>query len=109
MKFLPAFSILRIDNFNNEGIIEHVSEQRGDGEMTQAERRNITLGAVRSYIRENGANPVDMSAEEAWQYLDNLAREEPLLIASKFYLECSENQWKLFRREWKCWRRENRQ
>ena len=74
--------------------------------MNQTERRDIAIGATRSYIREQGAKPEWVSAEEAWRYLDNLARSEPTLIASEFYLEASENQVRLFWREWSRWQRE---
>jgi len=61
----------------------------------------MAIGAARSEIRKHGDNPKDYGAGHALAVLDDIARAEPDLCASLWYLEASDNQIALFRREWK--------
>lgn len=68
--------------------------------MTTKELRQIAAGAVRAEIRRQGRNPGDVTAQAAWEILDNLNRTEPNLEASRFYRECNYKQQNLFFKEW---------
>ena len=68
--------------------------------MKKNEQRRVALGAVRSQMRRVGINPKTASSDSAYAVMDDLARSEPNLIASIWYLDASDNQVKLFIREW---------
>ena len=69
--------------------------------MTQKEQREIAAGAARSQLRKMGFELKNATADSAFATLDDMTRTEPNLIASKWYLNASENQFKLFESEWK--------
>lgn len=69
--------------------------------MNKSEMRHIAGGAVRSEARRTGRNPDELTTKEALQILDDLYRMEPALIAAMWYGEASDNQIKLFEREWR--------
>lgn len=71
--------------------------------MNKSEQRKIALGAARSYLRKQGIEPRTASANDAFAALDDLARLDGNLIASRWYVAMSKNQEKLFRREWANW------
>lgn len=73
---------------------------------TWAERRDIAIGATRAQMRNNGLTTKDMTLDRAERTLDELTRANPNLVASHFWLEASDNQYKLFCREWKRWQKE---
>src|SRR2546422_10942781 len=70
--------------------------------MNMKEKRAIALGAARSQLRRLGT-PLDHSVafQSVLEVLDDLHRSEPDLIASQWYANASDNQIKLFRREWR--------
>ena len=71
--------------------------------------RAITISAVCGQFRRVGQNPVECDAIDAWACLDELARGDKTLLASRFYLTASNAQYKLFVREWGIWRRRETQ
>lgn len=77
--------------------------------LTVAKMRDVALGAARSYLRAQGIDPVDASADAALAALDDVSRIDGALVAARWHFECdSENQTLLFRREWRRWQRESR-
>lgn len=72
--------------------------------MKQSEMRKVAAQAARSELRKRELEPTLGSAEHI---LDDLARSEPDLIASMWWKGASDNQIKLFRREWRGWLRLN--
>ena len=69
--------------------------------MTLREKRATALGAVRSQMRRMGIDFKSETANDALTVLDDIARTEPNLIASEWYLNASDNQIALFKREWR--------
>jgi len=68
--------------------------------MNKSRQRNIALSCIRSVLRSNDADFLSISEKDALDILDDLARTEPDLIASIWYLSASENQVNLFKKEW---------
>jgi len=56
---------------------------------------------VRSEIRNHGGSVKGVSADEALVILDDISRANPKLEAAYWYDLASDNQIKLFKREWK--------
>jgi len=72
-----------------------------DYNYTQEKMREIAIGAARSILREHGVSePRFCSPEAALDHLDDFAREHPERTAAIWYLGASDNQIKLFKREW---------
>jgi len=69
--------------------------------MTQGEMREIALGAARSELRQFGIEPKTADIYTAEQALDNILRSTPNAIAARWYENASDNQWELFKREWR--------
>ena len=67
---------------------------------TRKQIRQIALGAVRSEIRGRDEEIEDCNLNDAWKILDNIAREEPELIASQFYKTANVKEQRLFGKEW---------
>jgi hypothetical protein len=65
------------------------------------EKRSIALGAARSQLRHVGMIP-DRSVpfDDVLKVLDDLHRVEPDLIASQWYINASDRQITLLRRDW---------
>jgi len=68
--------------------------------VTMATMRDTALGAARSIIREKG---LPMTLKTAERVLDDYAREYPQSYAGAWWLKASDNQYKLFKREWRKW------
>ncbi len=68
--------------------------------MNQTEKRQTAIGATRSQMRSMGIDPKTETAADALTVLDDIARTEPNLVASEWYINASENQFKLFTKEW---------
>lgn len=66
--------------------------------MNQKQMREVAIRTARSEARRQGYHSI--SAKSALFILDDISREEPDLIASKWYINASDNQIKLFNREW---------
>ena len=67
--------------------------------MTPMEKaRDMALATARSIIRERH---LEMTLENAERVLDEYARTNPEYLTGLWWLNTSDNQWKLFRREWK--------
>ena len=77
-----------------------VNQQETETKMNQTEKRQTAIGATRSQMRTMGINPKSENSQEALTVLDDIARSEPNLIASEWYIEASDNQIKLFRQDW---------
>lgn len=77
--------------------------------MNKTEARKVAIGAVRSELRRHSQSPVMISPLDAEKVLDDIARQDSQLIASIWYLNASDAQVKLFRREWNAWVKENRE
>ena len=69
--------------------------------MTKTEQRQIAAGAARSIMRRAGMQPISAPADDALIVLDDLTRSAPDTIAAQWYLQASDNQIALFRREWR--------
>jgi hypothetical protein len=68
--------------------------------MNQQQKRQIAIRATRSQARRIGVDPAAIDGRGALVVLDDLARVEPDLVASEWYAAASDNQVKLFVREW---------
>lgn len=69
--------------------------------MRMKEMRDIAMGAVRSELRRQGRDPKCLQEYAALNVLDDIARAEPKLIASRWYLNASDLQLRWFRLEWR--------
>jgi len=69
--------------------------------MKKAEQRRIALGAARVQLRRLGIS-IDpfVSFQDVLAVLDDLNRAEPELVASQWYVQASDHQIQLLRREW---------
>jgi hypothetical protein len=68
--------------------------------MKAQEIRQIAAGAARSYLRSMAIDPKTTDQSQALAALDDLARKDKDTIAATFYLKASDNQIKLFCKEW---------
>lgn len=72
--------------------------------LTIASKRKIALSAARSQLERSGFSKHDiertLSCDAALAALDDLLRLSPDTIAAQWYSIASDNQIKLFRREW---------
>jgi hypothetical protein len=69
------------------------------------ERRGITVGAVRSHLRTLDKDPALASEVEVARALDGVARANPGTVAEAFHLHASDNQYRLFIRDFRRWQR----
>ena len=72
--------------------------------MLKHTQREIAISAARSYLREQGIDPLICESQDALLALDDLSRLDDSLIASQWYKSMTDNQEALFRREWRQWR-----
>ncbi len=68
--------------------------------MNQTKQRQIAIRAARSQARLMGIDPASITGRAALAVLDDVARVDPALVASVWYLTASDNQARLFCREW---------
>jgi len=87
---------------NQGGIADGEEENMTRG---QAEARKTAIRAVRSQARRLGIDPATLDDRQALAVLDDIARAEPALVASEWYLNATESQIKQFVREWNRWKR----
>jgi hypothetical protein len=73
---------------------------------SNAKSRGIALSAVRGHARTINVNPVELSDSDAFNMLNELYLTDKELIASRFYIEASDNQVKLFKADWRQWLKE---
>jgi hypothetical protein len=73
--------------------------------MKKSEQRQIALGAARSYLRRQGIDPVTVSASAAFAALDDLERIAGDTMSSRWYASMNRNQERLFKSEWRKWKR----
>ena len=73
--------------------------------MLKSTQREIAISTARSYLREQGIDPLTCESEDALIALDDLSRIESDKVGCQWYLSASDNQIKLFRREWRAWRK----
>jgi len=71
--------------------------------MKKEKARRIAAGAARSQLRRWGIDPKTVDAASALRVLDDIYRVDPELIASLWYGEASDNQIRLFKKEWIKW------
>ena len=69
--------------------------------MKKAEMRQVAIRAIRSEARRTGREPETFDAETALTILDDMYRIDPEVIASLWYGQASDNQIKLFKKEWR--------
>lgn len=69
--------------------------------IPQTEQRKIALGAARSQLRNQGILPRTASFDQAWNALDVLYKLDNTTVAAQWYINASEPQIRLFRKEWK--------
>jgi len=67
--------------------------------MNKTQARDTARRTARAEAKRLGY--ADITAQDALTILDDIARSEPLLIASIWYRDASDNQIALFRREWR--------
>lgn len=70
------------------------------GGYSPSEARKIAAGAARSYLRQQGIDPKTVGHETAEAALDDLCRIDGNTVAAMFWFLASENQIKIFRKEW---------
>ena len=70
---------------------------------TKTEARKIAIETARSILRDAGESPEDVTAERALVVLDDFVRQYPNRIASIWYMSATDNQIRLFVREWDRW------
>jgi hypothetical protein len=68
--------------------------------MTLDEQRAIALGAMRAACRKHGLDYRKVPIKQAYGFLDDLAYSQPDLVASKWYLNATDAQYKKLVREW---------
>jgi hypothetical protein len=68
--------------------------------MNAQKRRETAIRAARAQLRSNG-QPITL--DNAERTLDDMARTRPQLVAAQWWQTASDNQVKLFRREWRQW------
>ncbi len=70
---------------------------------TRAEARSLAASVARSIMRERGIDPLNpaVTANMALDTLDDEARRSPHDCVGRWYLGASENQLRLFGREWR--------
>lgn len=66
--------------------------------MTLAEQRKVAIRAARVQLLTNG-NPLTIQGAEL--VLDEMARTNPKLVASQWFINASNAQWNLFKKELK--------
>lgn len=76
--------------------------------MNKTEQRKIAIGAARSYLRKQGIYARWASADSAFAALDDLARLDTDLVASRWYMAMSKTQAYLFKRGWRKWQKGKR-
>lgn len=79
--------------------------------MTKTEQRAAAIGAVRAEARRLGREPLKLSVDAAMAMLDDLARREPELVASNWWVanaETNARQVHLFCKEWSAWKEAER-
>lgn len=69
--------------------------------MKKSSMRRFAIGAARSEMRRAEYSTERMTPEAALRILDDLARKDRHSEASIWYLNASDNQIKLFKREWR--------
>ncbi len=68
--------------------------------MILKQQRQEAIKIARRQARQMNIDPDSITASDALAILDDVARVEPDLIASRWYLAATDNQVRLFRREW---------
>lgn len=68
---------------------------------TLEQQREITLGVIRWIQRQA---PCRLSWKDAQAALDDFARVHPDTVAAIFWKDCSDNQYRLLRRDFNRWR-----
>jgi len=76
--------------------------------MNQRQMRRVAQQAARGYLRRRGINHEAATVDSAWSALDDLWRKDRELIASQWYIGASENQYRLFAREWRAFNKEKK-
>ncbi len=66
--------------------------------MNKTELRNIALGAARAQMRRMGIDPIGGAGDDALAVLDDLARTEPTLLASQWYISASDAEIRRFKK-----------
>ena len=73
--------------------------------MNKAEQRTIAIAAARSYMREQGIDPVAATPEMLEATFGELMDLEPLYLAGAWWRESSDAQWTAARREFAEWQK----
>ena len=80
-------------------------DKNGFAIYTKKEQREIATSAARAYLRRQGIDPMTTGPESGLAALDDLLRLDEDTIAAQWYKDASENQFKLFKRGWRAWRK----
>lgn len=70
--------------------------------MTTTTRREIAIRAVRAQLRALGIDPVTATAYDVEAVISDMPAAT---LAGAFYRDASDNQWRLFLREFRAWQR----
>jgi hypothetical protein len=69
--------------------------------MTRAQQRAVALSRVRYQLLQHHLNPLEASARDAHEVLDDYARRFPELVGSQWYHSASQNELNSFYRDWR--------
>jgi hypothetical protein len=73
---------------------------RVERDRTMADLRKIAIGAAAYELRKVNGELSKFSAKDAYEMLDLINRMDFRSLAARWYRKASENQYKLFCREW---------
>jgi len=80
-------------------------DKNGFAIYTKKEQREIATSAARAYLRRQGIDPMTTGPESGLAALGDLLRLDESTIAAQWYINATENQFKLFEQEWRAWRK----
>jgi len=74
--------------------------------MTRAQQRAVALSTARYQLRQLKVNLLEASAADAHAALDDNARRYPEMVGAKWYRSASEDELRLFYRDWCNWQQQ---
>lgn len=74
--------------------------------MYKKEQRRIAIGAARAEMRSVQQVPEQATFDDVLSALNEMSLRDKNLIASQWYLQASDNQIKLARKEWAAWKKQ---
>lgn len=71
--------------------------------MTPAQQRALALAAARYQLRQFHCDPLECTAADAHQALDDYARRYRAMAAAQWYYNADDAQLRLFYQDWQRW------